>query len=208
MTTPLSRSTSRPLTTASTTTPQSPAPAAAQAQVDTSTTARPGDTAAVFERPAKGAGAVQAVAASKVATPAQVASQFYEAFQKGDANAMRSLYAPDATFHDPIFSLKGQDAAGKMWAGVFEKGKDSHLSYDVVASDANSVQVKWTADYKLLGRPIHNESLTTMQVKDGKIVDQKDDWSWSKWAKQAFPLGPLVDFPPVKWGLLALIRNA
>jgi len=44
-------------------------------------------------------------------------------------------------------------------------------------------------------------------MADGRIVSQRDDWSWSKWARQAFPLGGLVDNALVKRGLLAVLNS-
>jgi ketosteroid isomerase-like protein len=151
---------------------------------------------------------VQAVQSQASATPTQVAEQFYTAFGQADGAGMQALYAPDATFHDPLFDLKGQSAVGGMWTGILKKGSDLHLSSKVLSAEGNTVKVAWTADYKLLGRPIHNESITTMTMRDGKIASQRDDWSWSKWAKQAFPLGPLVDVPPIKWALRKVIQNS
>ncbi|MDP1823318.1 MAG: hypothetical protein Q8L48_08755 [Archangium sp.] len=43
----------------------------------------------------------------------------------------------------------------------------------------------WTADHKVFGRPLHHEAVSDLQVKDGQIVQQRDSWSWSKWARQA-----------------------
>ena len=47
-----------------------------------------------------------------------------------------------------------------------------------------------------------------MKIKDGKIAEQKDSWSWSKWARQALPLGPLVDFPPIRAALRFSMQQA
>lgn len=178
---------------------------------------KPAQAAKPVTEPAAGAwGPKSAEASSKVAapttatataTPAEVAAKFYTAFQNRDLDGMRALYATNATFHDPIFDLHGRDETMKMWGGVFQKGKHATLSYDVVKSDASSATIKWKADYQLGGRPVHNESLTTLTVKDGAITAQKDDWSWSKWAHQALPLGPLVDVPLLKNLLIALIRK-
>ena len=55
---------------------------------------------------------------------------------------------------------------------------------------------------------MHNEAVSNLTIKDGQITAQKDDWSWSKWARQALPLGPLVDFPPVKAALRFFMRQA
>jgi len=61
---------------------------------------------------------------------------------------MAKQYAPNATFDDPIYSLRGQTDIGHMWTSL----------------------------------------------------------SWSKWAKQAFPLGGLVDVKPVKSLLLRALH--
>jgi ketosteroid isomerase-like protein len=145
-------------------------------------------------------------AAAGAPTTKAVAQAFYAAFQSRDLNAMKALYAPGVTFHDPIYDLQGGDSTMKMWAGVFQKGKNATLTSEVVASDASSATVRWKADYELGGRKVHNESTTTLTITDGKITAQRDDWSWSKWAHQALPLGPLVDVPFIKRGLVALLR--
>lgn len=159
-----------------------------------------------------GTGATAATAAtapaSTAATPAQVANAFYTAFQTKDVAAMGKLYAPGTTFKDPIYDLKGKDATTHMWTSLFKAGTDLKLSYKVLDSSADSAKVSWTADYKVFGRPVHNESITELKVKDGQITQQQDNWSWSKWAKQALPLGPLVDFPPVKAAIRFLLQKA
>ena len=140
-------------------------------------------------------------------TNAQLATRFYEAFGTQNLDAMKALYAPGATFEDPIYSLNGRDQVMGMWKGLFKAGQDVHITSKVLSSSGSTVTMAWQADYKLNGRPVHNESTTTLEFKDGKIVSQRDDWSWSKWAKQAFPLGGLVDFAPVKSGLKWLLNQ-
>lgn len=139
--------------------------------------------------------------------PAAVAATYFEAFARGDAATMAKQYAPNATFDDPIYSLRGQADIGHMWTSLLKTGKNLKLSSKVLETDGDKVKVAWTADYTLFGRKVHNESVSTMQVKDGKITSQKDDWSWSKWAKQAFPLGGLVDVKPVKSLLLKVLHS-
>ena len=142
------------------------------------------------------------------ASPAEVATAFYQAFQKQDVGAFEKLYAPQATFKDPIYDLKNRSQTLHMWTSLFKAGKDLKLDFKVLESGPDSAKVSWTADYKVFGRPVHNESITDLTVKDGKITQQQDSWSWSKWAKQALPLGPLVDFPPVKAALLFFLQRA
>jgi hypothetical protein len=42
---------------------------------------------------------------------------------------------------------------------------------------------------------VHNEVSTTMRVEGGRIVEHTDDFSWKKWAPQAFPAGRLFTLP-------------
>lgn len=180
--------------------PASSAPGAAQQA--------PAAPTAGWSPRAEAAHAAAPVAVNGQASPAEVATRFYAAFQNRDLEAMRALYAPNATFQDPIYNLHGRDETMKMWAGVFEKGKNGRMSFDVVKSDANSATIRWRADYELAGRPVHNESLTTLTVRDGAITAHRDDWSWSNWARQAIPVvGPLAGLPLIKQGLQALIRS-
>ena len=53
---------------------------------------------------------------------------------------------------------------------------------------------------------MHNEIDTTMIVRDGKIVQQRDVFSWERWAKQALPLGPLSATRPVRWVVTQALR--
>jgi len=142
------------------------------------------------------------------ATPAEVATAFYTAFQKQDLAAFEKLYAPGATFKDPIYELNGRSETLHMWKTLFAAGKDLKLSFKVLDSGTDSAKVSWTADYKVFGRPVHNESVSDLRIKDGQIVQQQDNWSWSKWARQALPLGPLVDVPPIKAALRFFMQRA
>jgi ketosteroid isomerase-like protein len=156
--------------------------------------------------------AAKGVSAVKPSAPApdagKVADAFFTAFAKKDLATFEKLYAPNATFHDPIYDLKNSGETLRMWKSLFAAGKDLKLSYKVLESNGDTAKVAWTADYKVFGRPVHNEAVSNLTVKDGQIVAQRDDWSWSKWAKQALPLGPLVDFPPVKAALRFFMQRA
>lgn len=140
-------------------------------------------------------------------SPREVATTYFEAFARGDAKTMGAQYAANARFTDPIYSLQGQGDIAHMWSALLKTGKNLSLKSQVLESDGNQVKVAWQADYTLFGRKVHNESVSTMEVRDGRIVNQRDDWSWSKWARQAFPLGGLVDNRLVKRGLLAVLNS-
>jgi ketosteroid isomerase-like protein len=200
--TSISSSSPRPVQVPSST----PATPAAKPAASTATTAPAAVAAPVDGFTASAAQAAAAVGPA-TPTPTEVATAFYSAFAKQDLGAMGAQYAPGATFKDPIFQLSGKDSVMGMWKGLFGAGKDLKVNFQVLSSTGSTVKVAWQADYKLNGRAVHNESATTLQVSGGKITGQQDDWSWSKWAKQAFPLGGLVDFPPVKAGLLWVMNK-
>jgi ketosteroid isomerase-like protein len=151
------------------------------------------------------------VSAVKASAPTpdtrQVADEFFSAFQKKDLAGFEKVYAPNATFKDPIYDLKDRGEVLKMWKSLFAAGKDLKVTYEILETNGDKAKVAWKADYKVFGRKVHNEAVSELTVKNGQIVEQKDSWSWSKWAKQALPLGPLVDFPPVKAGLLFVLNR-
>ena len=194
----MSRITSRPPVASAAPTARAGAPAATEA-------AAPPAPAAGWSPSVRSAAPV---AGAPAASAAEVAAAFFDAFQKQDTAAQGKLYSPDATFKDPIYDLKGRGQVVHMWTSLFKAGKDLKLSYKVLESNADGAKVSWTADYKVFGRPVHNEAVTDLKVKDGQIVSQQDSWSWSKWARQAVPLGPLVDFPPVKAVLRFFLQKA
>ncbi len=179
--------------------PRPPAAAAPAAQASAPVAATAGWTVK---------GAAQVKPSAPAATSAEVATAFFTAFQNKDLAAFEKLYSPGATFHDPIYDLKNRSETLGMWKSLFAAGKDLKLSFKVLESGPDGAKVAWTADYKVFGRPVHNEAVSNLTIKDGQITAQRDDWSWSKWARQALPLGPLVDFPPVKAALRFFMRQA
>ncbi|HEY4223002.1 MAG TPA: nuclear transport factor 2 family protein [Myxococcota bacterium] len=141
---------------------------------------------------------VKPSAADAKADAAQVASSFYQAFARGDRTAMDAAYDPSVHFHDPLFgSLSGKHEVMEMWNTVIPAAnpKTSHIEPTVqpnptVRPDGSvEVKVHWDAHYDLGPRHVDNHSDTTLVIKNGKIIDQRDDWDLSAWTKQALPLG-------------------
>jgi hypothetical protein len=46
-----------------------------------------------------------------------------------------------------------------------------------------------------------------MKVENGKIVEHTDDFSWKKWAPQAFPAGAIFTLPVLDSLAKALVRT-
>lgn len=136
---------------------------------------------------------------------ADVVARFYEAFVKQDFATMEALYDEDLSFKDPIFEYESRAGTMGMWRNLLT-GSTGTFSYKVTGVQGDTVNVRWIADYEVFGRPVHNEIDTTMIVRDGKIVNQRDVFSWEKWSRQALPLGHLSSTKPVRWVVTKALR--
>lgn len=128
-------------------------------------------------------------------SPAEVVTKFYQAFESKNVDAMAQLYAPNLKFKDAIFSFDDAAGATHMWRKLFEVDPNAKLKFTLDSTEGSTVKGHWVADYHVLGRPVHNEVSTTMKVENGKITQHTDDFSWKKWAPQAFPAGALFTLP-------------
>ena len=126
-----------------------------------------------------------------------VATSFYAAFKKRDVAAMEAAYDPGVRFHDPLFgTLDGRHRVMEMWKTVMPAAGGKKLEGSSTIGDATrrsdgayEVKVHWDAHYELGARHIDNESDTTLVIRNGKIVDHRDDWDLSAWTEQALPHG-------------------
>ncbi len=124
----------------------------------------------------------------------ELVKQFYTAFQNKDAATMASLYHPDASFQDEVFTLKGEDI-GLMWTMLCARGKDMTMTFrDVTSTSPNQVTCHWEPVYTFsgTGRKVHNRIDTLMEFKDGKIWKQKDTFSFWNWASQALGVPGMI----------------
>ena len=125
---------------------------------------------------------------------------FYAAFTRSDGEAMAACYAPDVVFEDPAFGrLTGRDP-GDMWRMLCSGSGSPTVTFDVVESGPTSGTVRWTADY-VFGprrRPVHNEVVARLTVRDGLVVEHHDTFSFPTWARQALGLpGLLLGWSPL-----------
>lgn len=121
---------------------------------------------------------------------------------------MDALYANDVTFKDAIFAFDDKPGVMGMWKNLFKTDPNAKLKFTVDAVQGDTVKGHWVADYHVNQRPVHNEVATTMKVRDGKITEHTDDFSWKKWAPQAFPAGKLFTLPGLEQLAKALVRVA
>ncbi len=119
-----------------------------------------------------------------------VAQRFYDAFAVGDWGTMARLYAPQATFSDPVFPHLTADQTRAMWGMLLSRAVDMECSSSVEETN-DRARVIWVARYTFsgTGRPVVNRVYTEMELGAGMILRQVDRFSFWRWSRQA--LGPI-----------------
>ena len=133
--------------------------------------------------------------------------KLYSAFSRQDGPTMAALYAPAATFEDPVFRLTGSDI-GKMWIGLTRGAKDFSVQFTVAKAGAGTGVVEWTARYLFGGkRPVVNVIVSEIEMRDGLIVRQRDTFDFPRWAAQALGLPGLL-FGRMSWMRRSVSKKA
>lgn len=131
-------------------------------------------------------------------------SEFYQAFQRLDAETMSACYTEDVVFSDPAFGeLRGREA-GDMWRMLVSRAKDFSLTFDQVRADERSGSAHWVATYLFsqTGNTVVNDIQARFVFRDGKICEHHDHFSMWRWARQALGAkGLLLGWTP-------LVKNA
>jgi len=131
-----------------------------------------------------------------------VADRFYAAFARRDAEAMAACYADDVSFSDPAFPALRGESARDMWRMLVSRGKDLRVEHQVLETTSDGVRcrVRWQAWYTFsgTGRAVHNRIEARLTVKDGRIVEHRDDFDFHGWARQALGApGLLLGWTPM-----------
>ena len=115
--------------------------------------------------------------------------RFYAAFARLDGAAMQACYAPDATFDDEVFSLKGQAQIGGMWRMLCAITKAKGMAHwKLVVSDITAHSAHWEAHYlfSATGRRVHNRIDAAFTFDGNSLItthrDRFDFWTWSRQA--------------------------
>ena len=109
---------------------------------------------------------------------------------------MAAAYAPDATFADAVFSLRGKEI-GAMWHMLCESGKDLKVNFSAVEADDAAGRAHWEAWYSFGGRPVHNILEARFRFSYGLIIEHRDEMNFRRWAAQALgPMGKLFGWAP------------
>ena len=113
--------------------------------------------------------------------------RFYDALVRRDAETMAAMYAPDASFEDAVFRLRGEEI-GRMWRGLLGRAREFSVTYTIAQAAPDRGAVEWTARYLFGGRrprKVVNVILSELRFENGRIVEQRDQFDFPRWAAQA-----------------------
>lgn len=117
----------------------------------------------------------------------EIIHTLFRAFQELNAGIMAECYHEEAEFRDEVFSLKGKDEIGAMWAMLCGNARDFSLDYRILNSNEDEVTVKWEPVYifSATGRKVKNEITGTFRFRESKIYRHRDRFSFPRWSRQA-----------------------
>ena len=107
---------------------------------------------------------------------------------------MAACYAPDASFADPVFDLRGREI-GAMWTMLCARARDLAVECANVTADDAEGRADWDARYTFAatGRRVHNRIHSEFTFDAGRIAAQRDDFDMRRWLRMA--LGPVALVP-------------
>ena len=118
--------------------------------------------------------------------------RLYKAFAELDSKTMAACYAPDATFEDPVFNLRGRTHVGGMWAMLCSAIKKSgRTDWKLKVSDITDHSAHWEPTYRFAqtGNLVHNIIDAEFEFdSQGLIKRHRDRFDFWRWARQALGL--------------------
>lgn len=114
--------------------------------------------------------------------------RLYTAFAERDGDSMAACYAPEATFTDPVFVALRNGEPAAMWRMLAGRAKDFRLELIEHSATGDTGTARWIAHYTFAqtGRPVVNDVRSAFRFNaGGLIVDQRDEFSFYRWSKQA-----------------------
>ncbi|CUS12507.1 unnamed protein product [Tuber aestivum] len=121
---------------------------------------------------------------------ADLVNEYIGAYREMDYEKLTNLWHPEYTFADPAFpdlnSLRSR-AMFHMFITNRDKNKMvvTHTTPAIPGPKENTYITTYTCDYLYGTAPVHNEIRATIEVKDGKIWKQVDEFPLAAWAKQS-----------------------
>jgi hypothetical protein len=113
---------------------------------------------------------------------------FYTSFQARDWKKMVEAYHPEVTFYDPVFGNLDGPQVRAMWEMLLSGATELDLQFEDVVADEGYGSCRWVARYVFTatGRRVVNRAKARFRFEDGAIAEHYDDFSFYRWASQAF----------------------
>ncbi|AWV88907.1 nuclear transport factor 2 family protein [Bradymonas sediminis] len=130
---------------------------------------------------------------------------FYEAFARGDADAMAASYHDQASFSDPVFPGLDAPQVRAMWKMLTSQATDLKLEFSQITADEQGGSAHWDAYYtfSVSGNMVHNSIDATFEFRDGLIYRHVDTFGFWRWSKQALGVpGLLMGWSPMLRGVV------
>jgi len=124
--------------------------------------------------------------------------RLYVALDARDGETMARCYHKDATFQDPVFTLRGE-RIGWMWRMLTARASDLRAQASGIEADAQTGKAYWVAtySYSATGRKVENRIHARFRFNEGLIGDQVDTFSFWRWSRQALgPIGLVAGWTP------------
>ena len=115
--------------------------------------------------------------------------RLYDALDRGDGEAMTACYAEDARFEDRrVRRAARRPVSAPCRRMLTSRATDPLVELPSHDADEDSGSVNWVATYTFTatGRGVVNDIQASFQFRDGLIVDHLDQFSFRRWASQAF----------------------
>ena len=114
---------------------------------------------------------------------------YYACFARRDYRGMAACYHASIKFKDPIFNLEGKRVAA-MWHMLCEGGQDMRIETSRIKIENGKGSARWVASYTFsgTGRKVVNVIDSKFSFQDGKISDERDEFDFWQWSRQALGL--------------------
>jgi hypothetical protein len=118
---------------------------------------------------------------------------------------MAACYAPDASFADPVFELRGREI-GAMWTMLCARARELAVECANVAADDGHGRSDLDARYVFTatGRRVHNRIHSEFTFDGGRIAVHRDDFDMRRWLRMA--IGPVTLVPGISGVLQRRVR--
>ncbi|MHB8634298.1 MAG: nuclear transport factor 2 family protein [Thermoplasmatota archaeon] len=116
-----------------------------------------------------------------------VVNELYGALAARNGDRMAACYHPEAHFCDPVFPRLVGPQVGAMWRMLCERAQDLQLTLEAVDLHGGVGTARWRASYTFAatGRAVTNHGKAWFAVRDGLLIEHRDEWDFHAWARQA-----------------------